>query len=78
MNISGSFKIKYSSVKCRMLQDNPVDVVREPGKMVDGMEFLEAEASLRDPQNIIQLERHFSFTNYITMVDDEVMEVTAV
>ena len=30
-----------------MLQDNPVDVVREPGKMVDGMEFLEAEASLR-------------------------------
>jgi hypothetical protein len=61
-----------------MFQDNLVDVAREPGKMVDGMEFLEAEASLRDPQNIIQSERHFSFTNYITMVDDEVMEVTAV
>ena len=78
MNISGSFKIKYSSVKCRMLQDNPVDVVREPGKMVDGMEFLEAEEILRVPKDIIQLERHFALRNYILMLDDEDIEVTAV
>ena len=70
--------MKYSFIKRRMSRDNHGNVCREPGKMVDGMEFLEAEEILRVPKDIIQLERHFALRNYILMLDDEDIEVTAV
>ena len=78
LNISGSFKMKYSSVKRRVTRDNTVDVCLEPDEIGAGLEFIEAEASMRDPSNIFQLERHFSFSNYSLVMSDEEMEVTAV
>ena len=78
LNISGSFKMKYSSVKRKLTKDNTVDVCGEPDKITAGLEFIEAEASLGDPGAVFQLERHFSFSNYLLVMSDEEMEVTAV
>ena len=69
--------MKYNSIKLIMSRDNHMDVVTEPDKIVDGMKSLEEEESLRDPLDIIQLERHFAFRNYILMMDEDI-EVTAV
>ena len=74
--------MKYISVTRRMSRDNHVDVCRSSNKdlskLVAGMEFIEAEASLRDPKDILYLQRKFAFSNYLLMTNDEEMEVTAV
>ena len=70
--------MNYSSINLRPSRNNLVDVSRESDEKYGGMEFIEAEASLRNPQKLIHIERCFSFTNHLSVLSDEDLEVTAV
>ena len=78
LNFSGSFKMRYSSVKRRLSRDNVVDVCRPPSAITEHLEFVEAEATLGNPRHVLQIERHFSYSKYLLVMSDEDMEVTAV
>ena len=77
LKISGSFKMNYDSVKRKMSRDNHVDICHISNKG-GGLDFIESEASLRNPKDILHVERKFSFAQYISVVREEQMEVTAV
>ena len=78
INISGSFKVKYTSVKRRLSSAKSLENSNdEEKKLVASIDIVDEENSDKS-EIIIEVQRNFSFLNRLSLLSDDEFEVTTV